>query len=96
MKRSEALSSPRIRFWGPAGKRHPEADYLLRGNLAPRNARRSARVAEYAQRQRETQLVAGTPPSPDVLQVFVAQGVVAPFEAAAAQGCRKVSGWCIP
>ena len=35
----EALSSPRSRFGGPVGKRgHPEADYLLRGNLAPRNA----------------------------------------------------------
>ena len=30
-----------------------------------------------AQLQREAQLVAGTPPGPDVLQVFVAQGVVA-------------------
>ena len=37
----------------------------------------AARVAEHAQLQREAQLVAGTPPAPDVLQVFVAQGVVA-------------------
>ena len=37
----------------------------------------SARVAEHAQLQREAQLVAGAPPGPDVLQVLVAQGVVA-------------------
>ena len=36
-----------------------------------------ARVAEDAQLQREAQLVAGTPPHLDVLQVLVAQGVVA-------------------
>ena len=36
-----------------------------------------ARVAQHAQLQREAQLVAGTPPGPDVVQVFLAQGVVA-------------------
>ena len=40
-------------------------------------SKQAARVAEHAQLQREAQLVAGTPPGPDVLQVFVAQGVVA-------------------
>ena len=40
-------------------------------------SQQAARVAEHAQLQREAQLVAGTPPGPDVLQVFVAQGVVA-------------------
>ena len=35
------------------------------------------RVAQRAQLQREAELVAGTPPGPDVLQVFVAQRVVA-------------------
>ena len=38
-------------------------------------SQQAARVAEHAQLQREAQLVAGTPPGPDVLQVFVAQGV---------------------
>ena len=33
---------------------------------------------EHARLQREAQLVAGTPPGPDVLQVVIAQGVVAP------------------
>ena len=37
----------------------------------------AARVAEDAQLQREAQLVAVTPPDPDVLQVLVAQRVVA-------------------
>ena len=36
-----------------------------------------SRVAEDAQLQREAELVAGTPPDPDVLQILVAQGVVA-------------------
>ncbi len=40
-------------------------------------SQQAARVAEHAQLQREAQLVAGAPPGPDVLQVFVAQGVVA-------------------
>ena len=36
-----------------------------------------ARVAEHPQLQREAQLVAGPTPGPDVLQILVAQGVVA-------------------
>ena len=40
-------------------------------------SQQAARVAEHTQLQREAQLVAGTPPCPDVLQVFLAQGVVA-------------------
>ena len=47
-----------------------------RRNELPRS-QQAARVAEHAQLQREAQLVAGTPPRLDVLQVFVAQGVVA-------------------
>ena len=46
------------------------------GTNSPGASRRPG-VAEHAQLQREAQLVAGTPPGPDVLQVFVAQGVVA-------------------
>ena len=42
-----------------------------------RNELTLARVAEHTQLQREAPLVAGTPPCPDVLQVFLAQGVVA-------------------
>ena len=40
-------------------------------------SQQAARVAEDAQLQRETQLVVGASPGPDVLQVLVAQGVVA-------------------
>ena len=47
-----------------------------RGNELARG-QQTARVAEDAQLQREAQLVAGTPPDLDVLQVLVAQGVVA-------------------
>ena len=47
-----------------------------RRNELGRN-QQAARVAEHAQLQREAQLVAGTPLGSDVLQVFVAQGVVA-------------------
>ena len=36
----------------------------------------AARVAERAELQRETQLVARAPPRPDVEQIFIAQGVV--------------------
>ena len=40
-------------------------------------SQQAARVAEHAQLQGETQLVVGASPGPDVLQVLVAQGVVA-------------------
>ena len=45
-----------------------------RGNELARG-QQSTRVAEDAQLQREAELVAGTPPDLDVLQVLVAQGV---------------------
>ena len=46
------------------------------GMNSPGTSRRP-RVAEHAQLQREAQLVAGAPARLDVLQVFVAQRVVA-------------------
>ncbi len=48
----------------------PRRNELARGQQA-------AWVAEDAQLQREAQLVTGTPPDPDVLQVLVSQSVVA-------------------
>ena len=52
-----------------------EIHHRRRNELA--RSQQAARVAEHAQLQREAQLVAGTPARLDVLQVLVAQGVVA-------------------
>ena len=52
-----------------------EIHHRRRNELARRQ--QAARVAEHAQLQREAQLVAGAPARLDVLQVFVAQRVVA-------------------
>ena len=47
--------------------------------------------------QREVQLVAGTPPSPDVLQVFLAQGVVAQqVRLALRKGKQGPTATCLP